>query len=104
MHFEHAVSKVQLCEGWDEGLKANTPGASAEVEKQFATLCDWMADVEVGDRIVFTYLPGSGTEIEVKGEAKGKLDGKPFADALFACWIGPEPGPGEAFKEGLLGG
>ena len=29
--------------------------------------------------------------------------GKTFADALFACWIGPEPGPGEGFKEDLLG-
>ncbi len=34
---------------------------------------------------------------------KGTLGDKAFADALFSCWIGKKPGPGENFKKGLLG-
>ena len=34
---------------------------------------------------------------------KGVLEGKEFSDALFACWIGKDPGPGNGFKEDLLG-
>jgi hypothetical protein len=104
MHFVHDVDKDKICEGWDDGLAANTPGASAEVKQQFATLCSWMADVEEGAALTFTYIPGQGTAVDVHGAAKGSIPGKPFADALLACWIGPKPGPGAKFKQTLLGG
>jgi len=103
MHFMRGVSESQLCDGWDDGLEANTPKASAEVKEQFETLCGYMADVDKGEEITFTYLPGEGTEVAVRGESQGTIEGKAFADALFACWIGPKP-PGGDFKEGLLGG
>lgn len=104
MQYVRKVTKAQLCDGWDEGLAANTPDAADRVREQFRTLCEWMEDVKDGEQIVFTYLPGSGTQIDVKGAMKGKLEGKPFADALFACWLGPKPGPGEDFKTALLDG
>lgn len=96
------VSADQLCGGWEDGLEGNTPDASADLQAAFKTLCDYMDDVQAGDSLVFTYVPGTGTEVEVKGESKGTIEGKAFADALFSCWIGPKP-PGEDFKEGLLG-
>lgn len=103
MQFVRNVGKDSLCGAWNDGLAANTPGASAEVQADFAKLCDWMEDVATGDRLVFTYAPGTGTEVEVKGKAKGTLAGKPFADAIFGCFIGPSP-PSADFKKGLLGG
>ena len=102
MSFLRKVSKDQLCGGWDEGLENNTPDASAEVKEQFKALCGHMADVGKGDEIIFAYQPGSGTEVWVQGASKGTIEGKPFADALFACWLGPEP-PSDDFKEGILG-
>lgn len=104
MQFVRSVGKDKVCEGWDEGLAANTPGASAELKDQFKTLCSWMEDVKNGEAYTFTYVPGKGTQIDFKGTTKGTIEGKAFADALFACWIGPKPGPGEAFKHKLLGG
>ena len=103
MHFKFGVSGERMCSAWEEGLEANTPGASAATAAKFGTLCSAMDDVGNGDTMVMTYVPGKGTQIEVKGVDKGTIEGKEFADALFACWIGPEP-PGAAFKEGLLGG
>jgi Chalcone isomerase-like len=104
MHWTYAVDNTKICEGWQEGLAANTPSASAELKADFAKLCGMTNGAEKGDRLVFTYVPGQGTEIEVKGESKGTIAGKAFADALLACWIGPKPGPGEDFKKALLGG
>lgn len=104
MHWLRGGGKDRICDGWYEGLEANTPNASAELKAKFDTLCEWMDDAEKNDLFVFTYLPDTGTEIEVKGTVKGSIEGKDFADALFASWIGPHPGPGEKFKEGLLGG
>lgn len=103
MHFVRSVGAGKINGAWMDGLKDNTPNHSPELKKQFDTLCAYMEDVKNKERIVFTYIPGKGTIIEVKGKQKGVIEGKEFADALFACWIGPKPGPGTGFKEDLLG-
>lgn len=104
MHFLYDVSKDQMCDAWSEGLEANTPKASAEVKKSFSTLCGWMDGVGEGQKLALTYVPGEGTHVEVGGKHKGTLPGAPTADAILATWLGPEPGPGEDFKEDVLGG
>jgi hypothetical protein len=104
LSFIYDVSKDQMCEAWDEGLEANTPNASAEVQKNFKTLCTWMGGVGKGQQLVLTYVPGEGTHVEVGGKAKGTLPGKPTADAVLSTWIGQDPAPGEDFKKAVLGG
>lgn len=103
MHFLRGVTRQQICDAWSESLEANRPGAGASLKRDFETLCSWMEDVGDGERMAFTYLPGEGTAVEVKGQAKGTIEGKPFADALFASWIGAKPAT-EKLKKGLLGG
>jgi hypothetical protein len=104
LSFIYDVSKDQMCEAWDEGLEANTPNASAEVQKNFKTLCSWMNGVGKGQQLALTYVPGEGTHVEVGGKAKGTLPGKPTSDAILSTWIGPDPAPGEDFKKAVLGG
>jgi len=103
MHFVRSVGPKKINNAWFDGLKANTPNYSPELKKQFDTLASYMEKVKDGDQIIFTYIPNKGTTIKVKGNEKGTIEGKEFADAIFACWIGPEPGPGEGFKKALLG-
>ncbi len=103
MYFTFDVDKEKMAEAWAEGLTANTPNASAEVKTAFSTLSTWMEDMEKGQSIVLTYLPGTGTTVEVNGKNKGTLGGKAVADALLNTWVGPKPGPGADFKKGILG-
>jgi hypothetical protein len=103
MHFLRSVDAGKINEAWYDGLEANTPGYSAELKKQFDALAGLMEDLKDGEKLVFTYRPGAGTEVKVKGKIKGVLGDKAFADALFSCWIGKKPGPGEGFKNDLLG-
>jgi hypothetical protein len=103
MDFLYGVSPSQMCDAWKEGLEANTQNASAAVKKSFETLCSWMEDLPKGQKLVLTYLPGTGTQVEVKGKVKGTLEGKPTADAILATWIGKDPAPGADFKAGVLG-
>jgi len=103
MHFLRSVNADKITEAWYDGLQANTPNHSPELKKQFDTLATLMEDLKDGDKLVFTYRPGMGTEVKVKGKIKGTLGDKAFADALFSCWIGKKPGPGEGFKKDLLG-
>ncbi len=102
MTFKFGVSADKMCSAWEEGLEKNSPAAPADVAAKFETLCEYMEDLGKGDQMVATYIPEQGTEIEIRGTSKGIIEGKAFADALFACWIGPEP-PSQDFKEGLLG-
>jgi hypothetical protein len=103
MHFVYSVSKDQMCEAWEEGLEANTPNASAEVKGAFKTLCTQMEAIPKGNRLVLTYVPGTGTTVEINGKNKGVLPGKPTADAILATWLGPKPAPGDDFKNAVLG-
>lgn len=103
LEFVRGVDKGKICDAWQDGLEKNTPDASAELKQKFVELCGFMADVQKGEQLVFTYLPGRGTAVAVKGETRGTIAGKDFADALFKSWIGPKPGPGEGFKKELLG-
>jgi hypothetical protein len=103
LHFLFDVSKSQMCDAWKEGIEDNTPNASAEVKKNFATLCSWMEDIDKEHQIVLSYAPGTGTEVSVNGRVKGTLAGKPTSDAILATWIGPKPGPGDDFKKAVLG-
>jgi hypothetical protein len=103
MHFVRDVEAGKICEAWDEGLANNTPNPSEQLKSEFKTLCEWMEDIKDGEAFVFTYVPGEGTTVEVRGINKGSIGGKEFADALLNCWIGPKPGPGEGFKKKLLG-
>jgi hypothetical protein len=103
MHFIYDVEKAKMCKAWYDGLKNNNPDKEAALKGQFDTLCSYMADMEEGEKITITYAPGQGTTVMVNGNTKGTIAGKEFADAMFACWIGPKP-PGAAFKQGLLGG
>jgi hypothetical protein len=103
MQFLYDVGKNKMCEAWNEALENNTPGASAQLKADFVTLCGYMVDIKEKEQMVFTYVPGTGTEVKVAGAVKGTLAGKEFADALLKAWIGPKPGPGDGFKKKLLG-
>jgi hypothetical protein len=103
MHFLYSVSKNQMCDAWNEGLEQNTKNPSAEVKSGFNTLCSWMEPIPKGNRLVLTYVPGTGTTVEVNGKMKGTLPGKATADAILATWIGPDPAPGQDFKNAVLG-
>lgn len=103
LHFLYDVERQKMCEAWDDALAGNTPRASAPLKQKFVSLCAAMDDVDDGDRMVFTYLPGTGTTVEVAGDGKATIPGKDFADALWAAWIGAKPATKD-LRAGLLGG
>lgn len=103
MHFLRSVSAKKINGGWYDGLEDNTPNHSKELKGKFDLLAKYMEKMKNGERIVFTYTAEKGTDVKVKGSLKGTIKGKDFADALFSCWIGKKPGPGEDFKDDLLG-
>ena len=58
--------------------------------------------VKVGDQMVFTYVPGTGTTFAINGKERLTIAGPAFAPVLFSVWFGPKP-PNADLKKGMLG-
>lgn len=103
MHFLYKnVSTEKLIEGWNEGFKNNSADKVPALKDQIAKFNGYWTDMMKGDVAVMTYVPGQGTKVEIKGKEMGVIEGKEFAQALFAIWLGPKP-PSDDLKEGMLG-
>jgi hypothetical protein len=102
LRFLHSkVSAAQLKEAWEDGFRANAPGlASGERWTRFLGMFD--QDVVRGDSITFTWLPGAGTEVAVKGSVRGTVEGADFMKGLFSVWFGDKPAD-KGLKKGMLG-
>jgi hypothetical protein len=104
MHFlYHKVTKEDLNDAWNEDFKANLNqlqfAALKERIKQFNSMFE---TVKSGDDILLDYIPGTGTEVTIQGQAKGIVPGKDFNDALLSVWLGKKPISEDLRKE-LLG-
>ena len=103
MHFLYKeVGKAKLVEAWNEGFEKNAAGKMGALKARIDKFNGLWSDMRSGERAVLTYLPGTGVEVEIKGQKVGTIEGKDFADALFSIWLGPNP-PNEDLKNGLLG-
>jgi Chalcone isomerase-like len=102
MHFLRKVGKDKIMEAFREGFEKNS-GAEA---KALNPGLDRVAAVLPGELIegadmTVTYVPGKGTTVScASGEAT--VEGKPFADAMFRNWLGPNPADGD-LKKAMLG-
>lgn len=103
LHFLHEVEKEKLTKSWDEGFAKNAKKKADGSVYVTGKLNSMMEDMAPGDELVVTYVPGKGTEIQVKGKVKGTIEDKGWAEALFLVWLGPEP-PTADLKKGILGG
>lgn len=105
MHFLYKkVEKAKLVGAWNEGFEANL-GADqlAALADRIQAFNEMFATVNKGDTIHLDYLPGTGTVVTVAGEKKGVVEGRDFANALFAIWLGEKPVTSD-LKTSLLGG
>ncbi len=103
LQFVRDVGAADIAKGWDEGFTKNAKGELPALKERIAMLNGWMADVKTGQRMVFTFKPGQGVQVNVNGAAKGTIKGDDFAKAFFSIWLGAEP-PNPEIKTGLLGG
>lgn len=99
--FVRDVDRGDVVDAWVEGFKRN--GASfPALRDRVARLNSWMRDFKKGESLVFTYEPGKGVTVNVKGQTAGTIEGSDFGTALFRIWLGPKP-PNAGLKKGLLG-
>ena len=97
-----SLSSHQVNEAIEEGFEMNSKAQMEALKARLAKLATMIPNVEKGDQILLTWVPGKGTVVSAKGAEKGVIEGKDFADALFAVWLGPNPVQSD-LKTALLG-
>ena len=102
MHFVYHPSKSQMADAFNDGFKDNSPDAVKTMKPNIDKLNAALEDLKAGDEMVFTYVPGTGTNLTINGKDKLTIAGQPFAQALLSVWLGPKP-PTADVKKGMLG-
>jgi hypothetical protein len=98
-----SLSGSQIGEAISDGFWHNSKAQMGALTDRLQKLNSMFPAVVEGDQILLTYVPGKGTSVSVKGQDKGVIEGKDFADALFSVWLGGNPVQ-EDLKKALLGG
>jgi len=103
MHFLYKeVEAAKLVEAWREGFANNSAAALPALKARLDKFCALWPAMKSGETATLTYIPGQGTKVTIKGKEVGIIEGKDFADAIFAVWLGPKP-PNPELKQGLIG-
>lgn len=101
------VAADTLQESLIEALKENTTAADFKAfeprVKQMSAIFAAAKEAKKGDIIQLDLLPGTGTVITVRGQAKDPIQGDDFSNALLKIWLGDKPVQAD-LKKGLLGG
>jgi hypothetical protein len=99
VHFLYSrVRRKQLTDAWKESFARH----HFHGEKVDQFLAFHSEDLRKGEQMIFTYLPGQGTKVTMKGQVCGTIPGKDFADALFSIYISKHAGLPK-IRDGLLG-
>jgi len=101
LKFVRGVTEAEITDAWTDGFKKNASDY-ASLADRVATLNAAMADLPNGSTLSFSYVPGSGTTVDIDGAQKASIPGADFASALIAIWLGKPPN--KEVKVGLLGG
>jgi hypothetical protein len=96
------LEKKAIVDAIVDGFKKNAGDKLPALKQRLDTFTKAIPDLKKGDELVLTYVPGKGTTIESKAGQKISVEGKDFADALFAVWLGKNPVDG-SLKDGMLG-
>jgi hypothetical protein len=99
LHFVRNVTNDQIKEAIVDAFDANAKSALKAQIDQFGAALEPFSE---NDEMSVTYVPGTGTVLNVKGKDKLTIAGFPFAKALFGIWLGANP-PSSSLKDGMLG-
>jgi Chalcone isomerase-like len=101
LHLLREVPHQDMVDAMREGFAHTaSPALQPEVDRFAACFTRPLAS---GSTVIFDYVPGTGTTVQIAGQAEGVIPGADFMRALWGIWLGADP-PGTALKAGLLGG
>lgn len=95
------LEKAKISEAVNSGFEKNSKSKMPSLKARLDQFNAGLTDLKEGDKLVITYVPGKGINVQ-SGAKTIAIEGKDFADALFAVWLGQYP-VDEDLKDGMLG-
>jgi hypothetical protein len=102
IHMVRDVSKAKFLEALNEGFEKNAHDQMPAFKDRLAKMAAVIPDLKEGQTVIITYVPGKGTHIKGPTGQEVTLEGKDFAEAMFAVWLGKFPAD-DGLKKDLLG-
>lgn len=102
MRFVRSVDRSDITDAWTDGFKKNAGNRFGALRARVAQLNSWMTDIKDGQTMTFTYVPGKGVQVAVRGRYRGTIQGSDFMRVFLSIWLGPDP-PNHSLKNGMLG-
>ncbi len=97
------VSHKKMADAWNEGFEENNSAEQlGKLQSRLKTFISYFPDLKEGDVVLLDYIPATGTQMIINGEAKGIIEGADFYVALLDVWLGEEPAD-EGLKDAMLG-
>ncbi len=96
------LGRSKITEAVEAGFEKNNAAQMPKLRQRLDKFNAGILDLEEGDHLTITYLPGTGTVLEGKGNERLVIEGKDFGDALFSVWFGQHP-VDENLKSEMLG-
>lgn len=90
LHVLRNLTKEQVGETIVEGFQKNTKDMS-KLQDRLTRLSNALPDLQRGQTLTVTYVPGKGTTVEGPGIQPITIEGEDFAQSLFAVWLGGNP-------------
>jgi hypothetical protein len=101
LQFVRDVTRDQMVDAFTESFANNVPNAPS-LKGDIDRMLGAFEPLETRDQMIFTYVPGTGTSLAIRGQSKVTIPGAAFGQAMFACFLGPKP-PTSDLKNKLLG-
>ena len=102
LHLLRALTADEIGSAIATAFEQNAGAAMPRLQARLDRLKAMFPAVEKDEVVALTYVPGKGTVVTAKGADVGSIEGKDFADVLFAVWIGSAP-VDQTLKQALLG-
>jgi Chalcone isomerase-like len=96
------LEKKKITEAISDGIAKNNKSQLPALKARIDTFNAAIQDLNKGDDLTLTYIPGKGTSVKSKAGQEISVEGKDFADALFSVWLGKDP-VDDDLKDGMLG-
>lgn len=101
--FMRNVSKNKVVGAYQENLDRAPDGVRENITKDYQNIMEKLQSVKSGDTHVFTYIPGTGLQIETIGKLRTTITNPTMIEYFLGLYIGPNPNYPK-MRDGIVNG
>lgn len=101
--FMRNVSKNKVVGAYQENLDRAPDGVRENITKDYENIMEKLQSVKKGDTHVFTYIPGTGMQIETIGKHRTTITNPTMIEYFLGLYIGPNPNY-QKMRDGVVNG